>query len=87
MNINDLNQTLANEQVPKHGGTITLAASENSVVITRCPFCGVTQKVVAPTAGLNAWRGGELIQKALPSLTADEREALMTGICNSCFPS
>jgi len=26
------------------------------------------------------WQGGELIQKAMPNLTADEREFLMTGI-------
>jgi 7,8-dihydro-6-hydroxymethylpterin-pyrophosphokinase len=27
-----------------------------------------------------AWRGGELIQNAMPRLNADEREFLMTGI-------
>ena len=27
-----------------------------------------------------AWQGGELIQRAMPHLTADEREFLMTGI-------
>jgi len=27
-----------------------------------------------------AWKGGELIQEALPRLSADEREFLMTGI-------
>ena len=29
---------------------------------------------------LAAWQGGELIQRAMPNLTADEREFLMTGI-------
>jgi len=28
----------------------------------------------------DSWQGGELIQKAMPNLTADEREFLMTGI-------
>jgi len=28
----------------------------------------------------DAWQGGELIQNAMPNLTADEREFLMTGI-------
>jgi hypothetical protein len=27
-----------------------------------------------------AWKGGELIQRAMPHLAADEREFLMTGI-------
>ena len=27
-----------------------------------------------------SWQGGELIQKAMPNLSADEREFLMTGI-------
>lgn len=31
-------------------------------------------------AQLAAWRGGELIQRAMPQLTPDEREFLMTGI-------
>ena len=26
-----------------------------------------------------SWKGGELIQRAMPNLTADEREFLMTG--------
>jgi hypothetical protein len=29
---------------------------------------------------LDVWQGGQLIQKALPHLTPDEREFLMTGI-------
>ena len=28
----------------------------------------------------DSWQGGELIQKAMPNLTADEREFLTTGI-------
>lgn len=29
---------------------------------------------------MQAWRGGELIQDAMPHLTADEREFIMTGV-------
>jgi hypothetical protein len=29
---------------------------------------------------ITAWKGGELIQRAMPNLSADEREFLMTGI-------
>lgn len=29
---------------------------------------------------LDRWRGGELIQRAMPHLSADDREFLMTGV-------
>ena len=32
-----------------------------------------------------AWEGGELIQNAMPYLSADEREILISGICGRCF--
>ena len=36
-------------------------------------------------AGFNSWLHGELIQKALPELTKDERELLVSGTCAQCF--
>ena len=43
---------------------------------------GVTRTLDLPVTQeqLDAWKGGELIQRAMPHLTADEREFLMTGI-------
>ena len=32
-----------------------------------------------------SWENGELIQTALPYLTADEREVLISGMCGPCF--
>ena len=31
------------------------------------------------------WENGELIQDALPYLSADERELLISGTCGECF--
>jgi len=31
------------------------------------------------------WENGELIQKAFPELSADDRELLLTGICSKCW--
>jgi hypothetical protein len=31
------------------------------------------------------WKGGELIQRAMPYLTADQRELLISGVCGECF--
>ena len=38
-----------------------------------------------PVAGLKAWEDGELIQDALPNLTADQRELLISGTCDDCW--
>lgn len=35
---------------------------------------------------LAAWMKGKHIQDALPYLSADDREFLMTRICPACFP-
>ena len=50
-----------------------------------CLFCGRLNNVKAPVSGLRAWENGELIQKALPTLSLDERELLKTGICSKCW--
>jgi len=60
--------------------------TEEVTVVTQCPFCKVEQTVIAPVDGFRMWTGGALIQKALPHLSPSEREALMTGICDTCFP-
>ena len=46
------------------------------------PFTGKTNTRDIPVAQaqLDAWMGGELIQRAMPNLSADDREFIMTGI-------
>jgi hypothetical protein len=51
--------------------------------ITRTsPFSGktITLDIPVTQSQLDRWQGGELIQNAMPNLTADEREFVMTGI-------
>jgi hypothetical protein len=60
------------------GGTVQL--------FFNCPSCGGRSHV----SGVNwdaycAWVKGELIQDAMPDLSADERETLMTGYHGTCF--
>ena len=38
-----------------------------------------TREIPVTQAELDAWASGELIQNAMPSLSADDREFLMTG--------
>ena len=49
-----------------------------------CPFCGKKHVVVVEEEGFRKWQEGELIQKALPSLSATEREQLISDICPEC---
>lgn len=67
-------------------GTITL--NLNGTTITRsCPFTpnGETRTLNGVDAdklhkGLEVWCAGELIQKALPFLSVEDREWLITGM-------
>ena len=49
-----------------------------------CPFCGAEHSVEVNLAGFKAWQNGELIQRALPELSATEREQLISHICPKC---
>jgi hypothetical protein len=50
--------------------------------------CIITKKqisVTIPAKELNAYRRGALIQEAMPSLTASEREFLMSGMSDEAW--
>ena len=51
-----------------------------------CPFCGHVSTVMADAIDVAHWQNGALVQDAMPYLSADEREILMTGICVDCWP-
>ena len=56
------------------------------VVEVECVLCHTKHTILVPTAGYMQWAKGQAkIQDALPGLTADERELLMSGICGRCF--
>ena len=51
-------------------------------ITRRCPFTGEhhTWDIAVTEQQLLAWQNGKLIQDAMPDLTADEREFIMSGI-------
>jgi hypothetical protein len=55
------------------------------LVSTTCPICNEYDEVVVPLDGYLAWNKGALIQDAMPTVSVDVREQLMTGICPSCW--
>lgn len=54
-------------------------------VTVQCRMCEQVKTFRCERDALEAWILGELIQRALPSLTLSQREMLMTGTCTKCW--
>lgn len=50
-----------------------------------CTSCQQPQVVSVKEEDLARWRAGEFVQKAMPYLTADERELFISGTCGTCW--
>ena len=59
--------------------------AELMYVSVNCPLCTKLTSVLVNRNRYAAWEADELIQVALPDLSAAERETLITGICSSCW--
>ena len=57
---------------------------KNLTITIQCPFCGDFHEVDVNETAYNNWRGGELIQNAMPDLTPTQREQLISGLCIKC---
>lgn len=55
------------------------------VVTPPCPVCRDRGEVTVSADGLASWMAGELIQVALPDLTAEQRELMITGTHGWCW--
>jgi hypothetical protein len=51
----------------------------------RCPICGKSYTVIVPHEGFIKWRNGGRVQECMPQLSNEDREALMSGICDECW--
>lgn len=57
-------------------------------VHTRCPICQSLRTLTVSREGYHRWKfEGELIQRAFPELSEDDREALISGTCSKCWES
>lgn len=55
-------------------------------ITVQCPSCGHEQFVPATEDQILRYRNTHIyIQDAFPQLTADQREAVQTGICKTCW--
>ena len=59
--------------------------SDAVTVIVGCIKCAEPQHITVGQADLDAWQSGTNIQNAMPYLSADDREILISGICGECF--
>ena len=59
--------------------------SDAVTVVVGCIKCAEPQHITVGNADLDSWQGGTNIQNAMPYLSADDREILISGICGECF--
>lgn len=58
----------------------------DTVTLTKaCPFCKTEYKKEFPVDGYRRYRNGEKVQDCFPEMSADDREFLITGICQKCW--
>ena len=56
-----------------------------NVLCPTCPRCGNKAIIEVDLDGYMRWVGGEHVQAAFPTLDANHRELLMTGIHPACW--
>ena len=56
-----------------------------AVVAVPCRLCDTVHDLTVNVEGYVNWQAGEFIQDALPELSCDERELLISGTCSTCF--
>lgn len=58
----------------------------DKLIPTQCPICGDTKDISVPLGQYIKWAvHDEPIQYAMPQLSHDDRERLITGICPTCW--
>ena len=55
------------------------------VVHATCQSCSHLSVLLIPEREWLSWNSGELIQKAMPTVSEDSRELLISGLCAPCF--
>lgn len=50
-----------------------------------CIDCKDLIRIEVPEEAYKKWQNGIRIQSAMPMLSSDEREILISGICGPCF--
>ena len=62
-----------------------VALHRNDMVQATCRQCKESSELAVNKQDIVDWSAGKYIQDAMPYLSADERELLISGICGNCF--
>ena len=62
-----------------------IMARKKTTMWSTCRKCKDQVEMEVYAEDVAAWENGELIQNAMPYLSADEREVLISGTCGPCF--
>lgn len=55
------------------------------MITVRCQFCGENWRVPVTLEQITDWKCGMLIQQAMPHLTKEMRELLISRTCAKCW--
>lgn len=61
--------------------------TEACIIRSTCPFCGKLNHIHALQSEFDAWQAGALVQDAFPTMSATDRESLISGMCPECQSS
>lgn len=50
-----------------------------------CRQCGEEKQIEVDAAAVARWQAGQHIQVAMPEVSADDRELLISSFCGKCF--
>jgi hypothetical protein len=73
------------EEQTQAKGRSAMEQLTNGTVSANCRWCNGHYILAVCAEDVKRWRDGELIQNAMPYLSADERELLISGTCGTCF--
>ena len=51
----------------------------------KCVVCGKEREIKVPKEDYERWKAGLFIQEAMPTVSAEDREFLMSDVCSECF--
>jgi hypothetical protein len=57
---------------------------EVCIIRSVCPCCGELNHIHALQSEFDAWEAGARVQDAFPTMSATDRESLISGLCPDC---
>jgi hypothetical protein len=65
--------------------SITEKVEDHVSMVVTCTSCSAPQALSVDAEQWAAWQGGALIHVAMPDLSPESRELLISGICPECW--